>query len=763
MEARSNSTTSDATSASKFELRITTPTVEVKTPNGGEVLNAGAKYNITYLITGDSNPVNIRLTTNEGASWPHLLTTESWSHNGLCTYEWTVNSLISTECRISVEAKGTNWGYDKSNAKFQIRNIASSTDVWVSPTGSDGTGDGTTSSPFKTVAFALTKVLTGGTIKAYGGTYNEYNITWPNINNLTLKASLETSPVTIDAGGVLEQRCLILNYVLNVTLEGVTLKGGRTNGHGGGIYIGVTQAGANLWLNKVNIRYCSAESGGSYGGAVYCNWGAGNEELVIVRANSCVFENNFAYNSGGVAMSGTWEVSNSIFRNNSSISGGGGVFASIYGYGPWSITNCTFESNFSYSGGVGSNAPLWAKNSLFKNNSASYYAGVYSGIGMTVTNCAFDGNSTSGSVGGGISYFYTNYGPVASYIINCTFYNNSAPNGPGGVVRLDHSDGFGEYVPSWESYNCIYYGNSAQSDAVFAGTPSGSTPFKIRYSDIQSNDFEPGTGNISKEPMFVSASTGDFSLLSTSECINTGTQEGAPTDDIIGTSRPQGAGYDMGAFEYVTQVALPEVPAVATKFFLPSSGAAEVSPGFSAWTDTTGADRIRCVVNKIYSAFATKGTNAGAGAGTYLNRQYVSDPIAPQTISGYVSGEIRGRYSGTVASPSSEITIKIVSNDGQTVRGTLLALTGGNTEYGTSLTSYWIPPCTALTQVTAQNGDRLVFEIGGNRGAGSSTPTITQDFGDSGTTDEVETQTTQGNPWIGFSQSILFPSATIIK
>ncbi|MFM0228918.1 choice-of-anchor Q domain-containing protein [Paraburkholderia sediminicola] len=44
---------------------------------------------------------------------------------------------------------------------------------------------------------------------------------------------------------------------------------------------------------------------------------------------------------------------------------------------------------------------------------------------------------------------------------------------------------------------------------------------------------------------------GNYSITSASPAINHGTSAGAPNHDIFGTSRPQGAGYDIGAVEFV--------------------------------------------------------------------------------------------------------------------------------------------------------------------------------------------------------------------
>jgi hypothetical protein len=61
-----------------------------------------------------------------------------------------------------------------------------------------------------------------------------------------------------------------------------------------------------------------------------------------------------------------------------------------------------------------------------------------------------------------------------------------------------------------------------------------------------------GAGNISAEPRFVRRSwggVGDYHLQTGSPAIDTGTSTGAPAFDMALLRRPQGAGFDMGAYE----------------------------------------------------------------------------------------------------------------------------------------------------------------------------------------------------------------------
>ena len=60
----------------------------------------------------------------------------------------------------------------------------------------------------------------------------------------------------------------------------------------------------------------------------------------------------------------------------------------------------------------------------------------------------------------------------------------------------------------------------------------------------------PGMTDLLADPLFVDPASGDWSLRFGSPCIDTGTASGAPAIDIEGTERPQGGGFDVGAYEF---------------------------------------------------------------------------------------------------------------------------------------------------------------------------------------------------------------------
>lgn len=65
-----------------------------------------------------------------------------------------------------------------------------------------------------------------------------------------------------------------------------------------------------------------------------------------------------------------------------------------------------------------------------------------------------------------------------------------------------------------------------------------------------------GTDIVVGDPKFRNPSAGDFYLQSGSLTIDAGSSSGAPSKDFEGRSRPQGTGYDIGAYEYQAAVVL---------------------------------------------------------------------------------------------------------------------------------------------------------------------------------------------------------------
>ena len=69
--------------------------------------------------------------------------------------------------------------------------------------------------------------------------------------------------------------------------------------------------------------------------------------------------------------------------------------------------------------------------------------------------------------------------------------------------------------------------------------------------NLTTSNWPTANGNISGDPMFVDPDNNDFHLLPGSPAIDAGVALPGVTDDMDGVPRPQGAGFDIGPYEYV--------------------------------------------------------------------------------------------------------------------------------------------------------------------------------------------------------------------
>ncbi len=251
---------------------------------------------------------------------------------------------------------------------------------------------------------------------------------------------------------------------------------------------------------------------------------------------NCTFSGNTAgYGGGGMFNeSSSPTVVNCTFSSNSASYVGGGM--RNYASSSPVVRSCTFSANTAAQNGGGmyndvSSSPTVSHCIFLGNTAMQNGGGVYNSCSSpTARNCIFSGNVASQNGGG--MHNATFSGPT---LTNCTFWGNTASDQgsySGGAISNDAS------YPTVT--NCIVWGNSS-------GIPSGTAT--VTYSCVQGG-YE-GTGNIDADPLCWNVLAGDFRLHATSPCLDSGTSNGAPTTDLRGVARPQGAGVDMGAYEMI--------------------------------------------------------------------------------------------------------------------------------------------------------------------------------------------------------------------
>jgi len=148
--------------------------------------------------------------------------------------------------------------------------------------------------------------------------------------------------------------------------------------------------------------------------------------------------------------------------------------------------------------------------------------------GANFVNCIFSNNE-------GMSPIHFDANSLTPNIVNCTFVNNNAVDA--GVAQINSPPVF---------KNCIMWGNSGGNAENIQGTAL------ISYSIIEGG-YE-GIGNIDLNPQFTDPDNGDYTLQSSSPCIDTGDpdSDGDGEDYTTDTDDrdPDDTRIDMGAYPF---------------------------------------------------------------------------------------------------------------------------------------------------------------------------------------------------------------------
>ena len=344
---------------------------------------------------------------------------------------------------------------------------------------------------------------------------------------------------------------------VDATIDGFTITRGYKSGSGdvdkgAGILNGDPSLGAPPAdapdLTVANCIFYRNESFLKSGGAI-CNFtSAGN--LTITAS---IFTENFGDEQGGAirVQKGNTTITDCVFTGNKikkDTGGVGGAVAISNTAGTAVIERCTFtENKCRDAGAVSADVNVTISRCIFKNNNPVIAAPRYGTVGsrgdlpVTVTNCLFYGNRVQ--YGGGIAINGSGTNENLN-VMNCTFANNIlvGTGATGGAIYSLKTGG-----TAFNVTNCILWGNTNTNE--IAG-PTGFLLPTVSYTDTDQAGYAGSNGNINQDPLFVDPINSDFHIQGISPCINTATSSSAPSDDLEGIIRPQGAGYDMGAYEY---------------------------------------------------------------------------------------------------------------------------------------------------------------------------------------------------------------------
>jgi hypothetical protein len=332
----------------------------------------------------------------------------------------------------------------------------------------------------------------------------------------------------------------------NATLEGNTIQGNIAGtfreGHGGGL----VSNGTNLILRGNTIAGNTACAG------ICTDYGAGGGGLYVLGGQATLEGNHIVGNTGCTrswAFGGGLQLANcdAILRANTIAGNAASTGGSGHG-GGLSLT--------------GSQVVLQA-NTIISNTATFDHADTGRGGGLYIRDCSslsLTNNvvapNQANTEGSGLWVQGPTVADPAPGRLRHTTIADNAGSGQGVFLAPDTLLVFENTIIAGHSVGLVA---SAGSEATLEAT----LWYENQALTAGEGTILTGTINVYEDPAFVDPLAGDYHLGPGSAAIDAGVDAGVD-DDIDGDSRPQGAGYDLGADEFLVCVAGVSIAGPAT-------------------------------------------------------------------------------------------------------------------------------------------------------------------------------------------------------
>jgi phage gp46-like protein len=298
---------------------------------------------------------------------------------------------------------------------------------------------------------------------------------------------------------------------------------------------------------------------------------------------------------------------------------------------------------------------------------------------------------------------------LCSTVSNWLAYNNSVSSTAGGGYLFQCRDAYNNAV------------HVASSSPLKLFVVNGTFDYNVFNWAGSNSGTNGGHNNAAGVPGFANPTAGDFSITAASPCYNTGTTLADVTTDYLGTARPQGASYDVGAYELIATATVSTVTVLgptSVRLNLSSSVASDATwatAGNYTLTSGTGA------AVTVSSAAASGNPGSSITLTTTEHTNGATYTVAWAGLLNVTSGSTT--YTGQGTAP----TFTAAFTSAQTMRLTFSEAMTNNAAL-TTASNYTLTPTAgagfAPTAVTRIDSTRVDLTVDRSLGAATGTLTV---------------------------------------
>ena len=412
--------------------------------------------------------------------------------------------------------------------------------------------------------------------------------------------------------------------------------------------------------------------------------------LRTVSISGVTIRNGFSGAGGGIMTAALLKITDSIITNNTVTGDGGGI--SSQG-GKVTLVNSTLSNNTGGTGGVGgfdseNGAFLDITNSTVSGNTAGRVGGIYSSSSnqatINITNSTISGNTATGAnpLVGGVFF-----GLGSMFIVSSTVTLNSGTTG--GLYSSNNGGGGSDYG-FIHLANTIVAGNigpNCSSVGAFANSGNnidGGTTCVSTFGNSKQNT-DPLLAPLALNSP---GTTWTHALLPGSPAIDGVTfssPNGAPATDQRGVARPQGAAYDIGAYE----VAVPAAKLAFVQQPTNAAAAATIAPAVTVQLQDAGGSPVAQAGVSVSLGLAS-GTGALSGTTPQTTSAAGLATFPDLSVNLVGTKTLAATSAGLTAATSGSFVISAGT-------ATSLTVSGGGTQSAAVSTSFGTPLQVLLT------------------------------------------------------------------